>query len=160
MDMPLEPQTLSDLEYCYEYFHDGSVRHEWYWKSQLHSVEDHAAVIIEPEQEQMWYTHGMRHRPAHLGPAWIKPQTKTEVYYKFGYIHRADGPAMITATDKKWYKDGRLHRADGPAVIRDRAPGRPLEWHWYGIACKDFDHWSSVAAISDEEKVMLKLTYG
>lgn len=38
-------------------------------------------------------------------------------WYKFGSLHRDDGPACeFVYGDKQWYQHGRLHREDGPAV--------------------------------------------
>jgi len=37
-------------------------------------------------------------------------------YYKNGYYHREDGPAVISDKEERWYYEGLLHREDGPAV--------------------------------------------
>jgi hypothetical protein len=75
-----------------------------------------------------------------------------------GALHRVGGPACEYANgDKSWYLDGDYHRVDGPA----------LEWaddhiYWY-LYDKHytFDDWLEANYfISEEEKLMLKLTYG
>ena len=48
----------------------------------------------------------------------FKNDDGSETWYKFGVVHRDDGPAIIKGGDKFWYKDGVLHNADGPAIIR------------------------------------------
>jgi hypothetical protein len=39
-------------------------------------------------------------------------------WYKKGtnVLHREDGPAYTSGSDKHWYKDGVRHREDGPAI--------------------------------------------
>jgi hypothetical protein len=48
-------------------------------------------------------------------------------WYKYGKLHREDGPAAEYITgDKAWFLDGKLHREDGPAV--EYADGRITWW--------------------------------
>jgi hypothetical protein len=77
-----------------------------------------------------------------------------------GKKHRVDGPAVEDVDgDKHWYLNGRRHRIDGPAV--EFADGRKL---WYlnnNYYYYRFDEWLVANNfISEEEKLMLKLTYG
>jgi hypothetical protein len=69
-----------------------------------------------------------------------------------------NGPAIIYADGfKEWIQFGQLHRTDGPAVITQYGK---FEWHMLG-AMHTFDNWLKAnTAISEEEKVMLKLQYG
>jgi hypothetical protein len=72
--------------------------------------------------------------------------------------HRVDGPAVEWANGSKtWCLHGNLHRVDGPAVERaDGSKSWVLNSNHY-----TFDDWLEANIyISDEEKVMLKLTYG
>lgn len=45
------------------------------------------------------------------------------IYYRFGEIHREDGPAAQRHDESgnvymsEWYRGGKLHREDGPAII-------------------------------------------
>ena len=48
-------------------------------------------------------------------------------WYKEGYIHREDGPAIeYVDGEKLWYKEGKRHREDGPAI--ERVDGRKEYW--------------------------------
>lgn len=56
---------------------------------------------------------------------------KDECWYKNGFLHREDGPAIISYNSKDdiekfWCIDGRCSRLDGPAIIR----GNGLEEWW------------------------------
>lgn len=50
------------------------------------------------------------------GPAVVYANGDVE-YWVNGVLHNEDGPAVQTATIKKWYVGGRLHRVGGPAII-------------------------------------------
>jgi hypothetical protein len=56
-------------------------------------------------------------------------------YYKDGYLHREDGPAIERSDyGQYWYLNGLLHRVDGPAV----ECLRHYEWCQYGkLHCED-----------------------
>jgi hypothetical protein len=75
-----------------------------------------------------------------------------------GKLHRVDGPAIEWAKgSKSWYLHGKRHRVDGPAIeYADGDKGWRLNDKPY-----NFDDWLEANKfISEEEKVMLKLTYG
>jgi hypothetical protein len=75
-----------------------------------------------------------------------------------GRHHRTDGPAIeyICGT-KHWYMDGLLHRTDGPA-IEYSAGGR--SWWLYGKV-RTFNEWLNLNPdLTDDEKLMMKLTHG
>jgi len=135
-------------------------RVEYTWKGQLHSVQDHPAVIINNGEELHWYNRGLRHRDENLGPGWIKADQGLSIYYHLGNIHRSNGPAWTTWISKKYYWHGVLHREDGPTIIR-LSGNLPDTWYWKDHMCKDFDMWAQYAQekLSDEEIVMLKLKY-
>ena len=47
----------------------------------------------------------------------IKNKFGDTYHYKFGYLHRKDGPAVeYRDGHKQWWINGNLHREDGPAV--------------------------------------------
>lgn len=47
-------------------------------------------------------------------------------WYRWGKLHRENGPAVISVDIEKWYQDGKIHRDGGPAVINI------LEWEeWW-----------------------------
>jgi hypothetical protein len=75
-----------------------------------------------------------------------------------GELHRVDGPAIeFEDGDKGWYLHGKVHRVDGPAI---KWGSGATEW-WLNGHNYGFDEWLEANNfISDEEKVMLKLTYG
>jgi hypothetical protein len=74
-----------------------------------------------------------------------------------GY-HRTDGPAAEWADgDKYWWLNDRIHRVDGPAI--ESANGNK-EWWLHGNHYT-FDEWlDQNCALTEEDKVMLKLQYG
>jgi hypothetical protein len=137
-------------------------RREWRWQNSLHSIDDHPAIIFSDNGEQQWYAHGLRHRPEHLGPAWIKDDPSMQIYYATGEIHRRGGPAMIYHDTDKWYQCNRLHRADGPAVTRRRVTHfmREIEWWFNGNRFKDVDEWGKSNPIDPSVFTLLKLEYG
>jgi hypothetical protein len=58
---------------------------------------------------------------------------------------------------KSWKLNGLSHREDGPAFEY----GNNIKWWYLNGTRYDFDVWLEVNKyISEEEKVMLKLTYG
>jgi hypothetical protein len=58
---------------------------------------------------------------------------------------------------KRWILNGKLHRVDGPAT--EYADGEKA-WYLNGLYCS-FDRWLTANKyISEEEKLMLKLTHG
>jgi hypothetical protein len=73
-------------------------------------------------------------------------------------LHRVDGPAVEYADGhKSWWINNKYHRADGPAVVY--ADGHK-SW-WLNGENYKFDRWLEANTyISEEEKLMLKLTYG
>jgi hypothetical protein len=75
-----------------------------------------------------------------------------------GEYHREDGPAVIwQGGSKEWCLHGALHRTDGPAG--EYADGE-LCWCLYGTGMA-FEEWlRQTTGLTDEEKVMMKLTYG
>jgi hypothetical protein len=138
-------------------------REEWLWNGQLHSVDDHPAVIIRDGEELQWYTHGLRHRDELLGPAWSKPKAGAYTYYAMGEIHRTLGPAMIMPHIEKWYRHGKLHRGDGPAIFRTDSPENMfelyVEWAWNGSTFSSLEGWAEASNCDPELYVMLKLKY-
>jgi hypothetical protein len=75
-----------------------------------------------------------------------------------GEYHRADGPAVEWPFgSKEWWLNDERHRIDGPAI--EDIDG---DKEWYlNHKRYDFDAWLEANKfISNEEKVMLKLTYG
>jgi hypothetical protein len=83
----------------------------------------------------------------------------TKRWHLRGRRHREDGPAVeyVDGGDKWWCLHGKVHRVDGPAI--EYANGTK-EWRLNG-KFYDFDDWLEANYfISDEEKLMLKLTYG
>ena len=153
--MPLlAPNCLADLAHIHIAV-PYPPRDEWRWQGSLHSVGDHPSVIMRDDDiNHQWHHHGVRHRAAHLGPAWIAKGQST--YYNCGLIHRRAGPAMLLDDHEKWYRHGQLHREDGPALISPRHQ----EWCWKGTIATNFDHWCTISDIDPEKLVLLKLEYG
>jgi hypothetical protein len=177
--MPIAPNSIDDLV-CTTFdddFIDGNgpysqlsssirPRREWRWQGALHSIDDHPAIIFTDNGEQQWYTHGTRHRPEHLGPAWIKPSPLLQLYYAAGELHRRGGPAMIYLNCEKWYQCNVLHRGDGPAVIRTIKWGvilndpPTIEWWFNGTRFKNVTDWGKSNPIDPSVFTLLKLQYG
>jgi hypothetical protein len=82
----------------------------------------------------------------------------TKEWWLNGKLHRVDGPAVeFISSGEQWWLNGKVHRVDGPAVER---PDGCKYWYLNDRRYK-FDDWLEANKfISDEEKVMLKLTYG
>ena len=173
--MSIAPNSIEDL-ICTT-FSDGDIwengpysqltdnnrpRREWHWQNSLHSVNDHPAVIFSDNGEQQWYAHGLRHRPEHLGPAWIKITPSLQLYYAAGKLHRRLGPAMIYPGQEKWYQHNRLHRTDGPAILRSipQLSLPDVEWWYNGARFTDIDDWGKSNPIDPEVFTLLKLEYG
>jgi hypothetical protein len=177
--MSIKPNSIDDLV-CTT-FSDGDIwengpysqltdnarpRREWRWQGALHSIDDHPAIIFSDNGEQQWYAHGTRHRPEHLGPAWIKTSPSLQLYYAAGELHRRGGPAMIYPSSEKWYQCNVLHRADGPAIVRTSRWGLvhidppAIEWWFNGSRFKDVDEWGKFNPIDPEVFTLLKLEYG
>ena len=81
-----------------------------------------------------------------------------KIWHLHARIHRTDGPAVIYKNGTKcWYYRGAFHRTDGPAV--EYANGYK-EWYIKGKLLS-FDEWlDQNSALTEEEKVMMKLQYG
>ena len=154
--MPLEPQNMSDLEYIDTRSTFGQRRQEWHWQGQFHSINDQAAVIVADGQELMWYSHGLRHRDEHLGPAWIKNGLEIEAYYSYDKLHRENGPAIVGPVRHKWYEHGKCSRRDGPAIINNDGT---VEWWFRDARMLNLDQWGEVSGCDLELFVMLKLKY-
>jgi hypothetical protein len=76
-----------------------------------------------------------------------------------GYYHCVDGPAIeFTDGHTQWWLNNKIHRVDGPAA--EYTDGHKAQW-WLNDKPYNFDDWLEANNfISEEEKVMLKLTYG
>jgi hypothetical protein len=82
----------------------------------------------------------------------------TKEWWLNGGYHREDGPAVeFSNGEKQWCLNDKLHRVDGPAL--ESADGSN---HWFlDDEYYTFDKWLEANTyISEEEKVMIKLTYG
>lgn len=49
-----------------------------------------------------------------------------------GFLHRIDGPALITYETKQWWINGFLHREDGPAIENDDGKKQSKVWYING----------------------------
>ena len=92
----------------------------------------------------------IQHAPPYFQPRLVDPLftgtlRRTDgiaAYYKNGYAHREDGPAVIYPDGtKKWLIHGNLHREDGPAI--EWADGA-VEYYLHGIYLSSEDHWRRV----------------
>ena len=67
-----------------------------------------------------------------------------------------DDPIIYADGDKSWWLNGKLHREDGPAIIDANGNN-----YWsLNDTYYEFDDWLKLTPISDEDKFMMKLTYG
>lgn len=123
----VDPYT-SDLEY-------NLIVHELKLP-EIIEIPNRETLITDPSGIQRWFLEGNLHRTGDL-PAVIYPDGKRE-YYKYGRMHRDNGPAMITANgDQYWYHEGLQHRdVDLPAVI---CVGGGKIWYQYGKYHRDND---------------------
>ena len=70
---------------------------------------------------------------------------------------KPDGNYVDDDGDLVWVVNGKWHRTDGPAI--EFANG-DIRW-WLNEDIYEFDDWLTAnTAISEEQKVMLKLQYG
>jgi len=78
-------------------------------------------------------------------------------YYRYGTLHREEGPAYIdnTSEHKIYYRYGTKHRADGPAEII----GDETDFYLKGIRY-DFSSWITKTDAPDDVKAHLILLYG
>ena len=159
--MTIQPISIDQLDYtCSDTEPGGPFGfRSWMWNGQLHSVDDHPALILGDGTNIQWYKYGLRHRDESFGPAWIKNEIET--WYNNGQIHRKNGPAMISPLTEKWYCRGELHRDDGPAVIvkyvvKSEQQGSDRGWYWHGMR-QSFDSWA--LNIDPELAVLLKMKY-
>jgi hypothetical protein len=158
--MSLMPTSLHDLEYELISNKLEPSRQEWRWLGQLHSFEDHPAVILDDGLEFQWWKHGVRHRDPLNGPARIicsGMPPYTEIYFVNGHMHRSDGPSMIMHGIEKWYMWDELHRGDGPAMT---TLDGGLSWYLRGTKYELDDWLIKNHYLTEEEKLMIKLTYG
>lgn len=47
-----------------------------------------------------------------------------------GWLHREDGPAIVSHSSEYWYHHGQLHREDGPAIVH---PTGDHYWYSHGV---------------------------
>jgi hypothetical protein len=88
------------------------------------------------------------------GPAQIYPNG-TICWWQHGKRHRDDGPAEQNVNGNSlWYQHGKKHREDGPAI---EWPNGRKSWCLDNIHLS-FDDWLNQLDITDEDKVMMKLT--
>lgn len=79
-------------------------------------------------------------------------------WYKGGYWHREDGPAIIQPDGTNfWYQNGKLHRTDGPAIVWWDGE---VAWWIAGTRYFDDKTFRKHAGISEEELAFLILKYG
>ena len=67
-----------------------------------------------------------------------------------------NNPVIDADGTKKWFMNGKFHSEDGPAV--EYANGT-IYW-WLNDKKYKFNDWLKLTPISNEEKCMMKLTYG
>lgn len=85
------------------------------------------------------------------------PRSTSEIVQEWrdseGYLHREDGPAVISSTGRmEWWWHGARHRLDGPAVI---LPDGTTQYWVYGWDAKQDD----VASISPVDEESMKSSY-
>lgn len=81
----------------------------------LHRDGDKPAIILDCDNTQVWYRHGIRHRDD--GKPALISETQTK-WYVDGKLHREDGPAMIINGNHYWFIDG--ERVEPPAKKKER----------------------------------------
>jgi hypothetical protein len=114
----------------------------WMCGTKLHR-EDGPAVEW-PNGYGHWYLNNERHRAD--GPA---------VEWKFDSYHTS-APAHGQGDNKFWFLHGQRHRSDGPAIEWD--DGR-REWYLDDIFLELNEWLDKTTGLTDEEKVMYKLTH-
>jgi len=81
-------------------------------------------IGVDKYGTKYWYKDGFLHRED--GPAIEYPDGSKE-WYKNGLLHREVGPAIeFTNGSKLWYFNNQRHREDGPAI--ERASGEKEWW--------------------------------
>lgn len=79
------------------------------------------------------------------------------IYYRFGHMHRDEGPAYYDhiVKQKIWYQYGKIHRVDGPALIQ----GDEEFFYWHDTIM-EFDTWIKWTTAPEEKKAELIIKYG
>jgi hypothetical protein len=118
-------------------------------------MDNEPTLTIGENGNKWWWVNGVYHRVD--GPA-CEYANGDNSWYLNGKRHRVDGPAIEYSNgDKRWFLNGKRHREDGPAI--EDIDGE-TEWHLNGHGYP-FDDWLEAnKLISEEEKLMMKLTYG
>lgn len=89
--------------------------------------KDFTGIAEYPNRDKYWYKEGFHHRED--GPA-VELADGTKYWYKEGKRHRIDGPAVERSDGTKyWCKEGACHREDGPAY--EDADGTKF-WYIHG----------------------------
>ena len=77
-------------------------------------------------------------------------------WYKNGYLHREDGPAIeYTNGSKEWFINGKFHREDGPARIYSNGY---KEWWLNGTRYTEEDYYQEIQKRLNKEKYYKELT--
>jgi hypothetical protein len=93
---------------------DGAGNQYWYFHWKLHRDGGEPAYVSANGKHREFYKFGNLHRED--GPAKELADGGYE-YFLNGLRHRDNGPAVVHANgDKMWYQNDKLHRDDGPAV--------------------------------------------
>jgi hypothetical protein len=91
-------------------------------------------------------------------PKVVEHANGNKFWYLNGKLHRTDGPAAEYADGgKAWYLNGDRHRTDGPAFVLANDNSK---WYLYNKLYELDDWLIKNDALSEEDKVMMKLTYG
>jgi hypothetical protein len=119
-------------------------------------MDNEPTLEIDKFGDKRWrLPNGKQHRVDGPAAEWADG---TKLWYRHGKSHREDGPSDEWANgDKEWYLNGDRHRIDGPAV---EGTDGYRSWYLDGYSY-ELDDWLELNIyISEEEKVMIKLTYG
>lgn len=93
------------------FINDNSVPSEWL----QNNIKDPLNITKE-EKVLMEITWGKNRNSTKQLVTYEHPDG-TKVWYKYGYLHRTDGPAIeLSDGTKQWFKDGEPHRLNGPAI--------------------------------------------
>jgi hypothetical protein len=118
-------------------------------------MDNEPILEINEHGTKRWWLNSVYHRED--GPAYERADGY-KGWWLNGIRHREYGPAIeYSDGSKSWYFNGIRHRDDGPAV--EWSDGE-TEWCLNGHGYP-FDDWLEANnLISEEEKLMMKLTYG
>lgn len=98
--------------------------------------------VIGYTNYHFWYKYGKLHRVD--GPAMLSTDLLYQAWYQYDKLHRVDGPALIQRDSEQWFYRGKKHRKNGPALIYTSPAGMKTFEYWrHDMLIKRYDEFSN-----------------